>query len=275
MLTMIVWMLLAASSAVAAERQFEARYEDVWAATSQVLAEEQLRVRNSDPIAGVIYFDSLGDDLSSADINNLVARYTTKKVSGFSTWQVFRLQDSSAATVRRMQPGLTAVTLQFNYLAYNGYSGRWRPLPSNGSLESIILNAIGKRVKTIVPLVTAEQAAAPKITETSPDRVAGQDGRSLIRRFLRAGAAIENAAPESETSKLLLDAQVALEEYALLGGRREVEEPLRKALGLYRAGDAGEGRALVREAASVIFNRSPPMPKLRIRRPHRSGPIVR
>ena len=98
--------------------------------------------------------------------------------------------------VRRVQPG-SAVSVQLNYLAFNGFSGLWRSLPSSGALETAILNGIERKLEDIAPLVPGETAVAgseARQTSATAERV-------LIRKFLLVGAAIDNSLPSDRRSE--------------------------------------------------------------------------
>ena len=270
----VVLALLGVNLLCAVERRFDAQYEDAWTATVQALAEEQLRVRNSDPVAGVIYLDFAqeGDDLSN--VSHVVGQYTTKKVTSFSTWKVFRIQDSSAVMVRRVQPRGSVVNVQLNYICYNGFSGLWRALPSNGTLEAAILNTIEKKLKQIVPLVASGYAPLPANPEaTEPKNAVKSKERPLIRKFLVVGAAIDNSLSADRLAQLLVEAQVGLDEYEMTGGRQDIALPLQDALAFYKKGQVENGKRAVKKAAqasSETLRRN-----IHIRRAHRVGPIVR
>ncbi len=272
-LVIVLWLLFASSgSAAGVDQQFEADYETTWRATVQELAGEGFRIRSSDPLAGVAYLNfGQEGEIGATNVSHLVARYTTKKVSSFSTWQILRIQDSSTVTVRRVSATRTAVNVILNFIGYNGFTGAWRNLPSNGTLEGLLLRSIERSLPRDAGLAIGSPVAG---TEQNGRRDSTAE-RDLLRRFFYVGAAVENELPSDRVKSSLVEAQVALNEYEITkeGVRdSELTRLLRQALTLYRAGDNEKATKLVSDSAAIIAT---PAPRRRLRRGPGPGPLVR
>src|SRR3989442_15045946 len=169
---------------------FKQTKESVWTALVETMTSYNWRPQTMDAASGVVFFQSDGKWGSTwGSNNNLVSRFTSKKVAGWSRWQSIGIEAN--AIVKAAQPYRTEVKVSAKFSGCNGWqafgnkykSCKWEPLQSNGALEEELL----KRISSNLP----ELSSAELYPTSKPDEKVLNAAREQVISFERVVAAFE------------------------------------------------------------------------------------
>ncbi|MGH9426866.1 MAG: hypothetical protein ACRD2L_11270 [Terriglobia bacterium] len=205
-----IFVLLTVSTALSqspgASRQYEASYNTVWQALIDTVSEYHFEVRSQEKVSGILWLE---EQRSMRFSNEVVKRWTTKKVGTFGNWAGFASRGS--IRVRPAGDSRTEVICEFEFFGYQGFWKRWERLGSNGSLEAAVLNSIQGRIAAAPPLqsiASGNSHSAP----VEPELLHGAE--ELLSSLRKVDAAFKIGASPDLLSSALVDCQVRFDEFS-------------------------------------------------------------
>jgi hypothetical protein len=178
----------------------------VWTALMESLTAQGFSPESMDKDSGTLFFKP-GASWSAkwGDANYAVGLISTKQIRQMSSWQ--GVATTGNVFVKSLEPGESEVRVNLTLTGFNGFSGVWETLFSNGYVEDNILDGILQRLPERLPMPQVDTETAIAIREAvlllqkvdAAFRLdAGRD--EIMGRLIDAIAAVETNTPPSQGS---------------------------------------------------------------------------